>query len=127
VYTLIGSGDQYNEFSVIYDAASATAALWINGTKRVDDFGGHDRAGTPRVFFGTGDGGVLGHWNEVTFAIIPEPRAFALAVGLGAGFAVIGLRRRIKLVKPAALRGEGLGQRTEKQKKFLNSNKHLAD
>ena len=90
-----GNPTEYHAFSLVYDALSETAALWVNGTVVIPNITGGEVATPAMVGFGaTGESITHSHWNEVTFAIIPEPATAALLVGAGALLAVGVWRRR---------------------------------
>ena len=86
VFVFEGAGPGYHTYELAYCAASASAALWVDGIERVNSL--------PSVSGAWGWGGSWGavqgassdaNWSSVTFAIVPEPSLLAL-LGWGAVF-----------------------------------------
>lgn len=94
-FTLEGDALDYHEYTIVYDAVLDQAALWIDGVERVTGIGGNIPSPVPYFIFGaTGESITYSHWNEATFAIIPEPATVAFVSGLGALLIVVVVRRR---------------------------------
>ncbi len=108
--TLLVSGDgipafsletnalDYHHYSIAYEAASNTAALWIDGIEWATDIqGAQITFPAATITFGaSGESITYSHWNDVTLAIIPEPTTLPLLLGLGALLFVGVLRWRTR-------------------------------
>ncbi len=95
LYTIEGGGNDYHEFSLVYDVEDTTVSLWIDGSLRLTNiFESTNYSAPTSVLFGNGGPHGHTHWNEFTFAAIPEPATVALLSGLGALVFVGALRWR---------------------------------
>jgi|GEM_PF-4359958 len=85
----------YHDYALVYEAASHTAAFWINGSP-IATLGGFSHTSPTPVLaqFGNSAESITHtYWHQVTVAIIPEPAAVAFWGGLGALLSVFGMRR----------------------------------
>src|SRR5690606_39174961 len=97
IYTFVGGGHDYHEYSLIYDAVDEIAALWITGIGHVADIPSGPVLPDGMVSFGAWSGHT--HWNEVTLTIVPEPAMVALLFGLGVMVFVGGVRWRRRKIR----------------------------
>jgi hypothetical protein len=99
VFTLNNAGSTYNTYQLLYDAASDTADLYINGAEQLENIAGGTYSEfplSPSLGFGGGNQGPTSqaNWNMVSLEIVPEPSAISLLF-LGGGF-LIYVRKRSK-------------------------------
>jgi hypothetical protein len=89
VYVLNNAGSTYNTYQLLYDAASDTADLYINGVEQMEDIVGDtyfEFPPQPQLSWGGGNQGPTSqaNWNMVSLEIVPEPLAiFLLFLGGG--------------------------------------------
>ena len=78
-YTLNGAGSSYNDYQLIYNAASDTADLYVNGIDRISNVTHTTYSGLGVLDFGSGQqaGPAQVNWNLISLSI-PEPTAAAL-------------------------------------------------
>ena len=95
-FSFEGDALGYHEYALVYDPLLDEAALWIDGIVRVTGISGATvPSASPYFIFGaSGEGITHSHWNEASFAIIPEPATVALLTGMVALLATGILRRR---------------------------------
>ena len=94
-YILNGAGSGYHNYQIFYDAVTASASLWVDGTEKISDYL-HNFSipnGVNEIQWGESQAGPSSaNWNLLSFEIVPEPSAVSLLF-LGSG-AVICLRLR---------------------------------
>jgi len=90
-FTLVGGGNGYHLYQLIYDPASATVDLFVDGSERVSNFAGMTTAIT-RIAFGAGQEAQTGNVNFNLVQLIPEPATLSL-LALG-GLAMMRRRRK---------------------------------
>jgi hypothetical protein len=84
VFVLEGGGPGYHSYEVAYSAATASAALWVDGVERVGLIPVGSGSWPLGAYWGAFQGGsAQANWSSVTFAIVPEPSLLAL-LGWGA-------------------------------------------
>jgi len=89
VYVLNNAGSTYNTYQLLYDAASDSADLYINGVEQMEDIVGDtyfEFPPQPQLSWGGGNQGSTSqaNWNMVSLEIVPEPLAiFLLFLGGG--------------------------------------------
>ena len=96
VYILNGAGSTYNTYQLLYDAASDTASLWINGAEQLGDIVGYGTSHQPLLSWGggyQGPGSIQANWNLVSLEVIPEPSSLCL-LGLGGLVCALFFRKR---------------------------------
>lgn len=93
---------EYHHFRMAYDAELEYASLWIDGVEQVKNIPPPSVPGaTASVSFGaSGEDVAYSHWNEFSFAVVPEPAAVALLAGMGALLVAGGVRWRRRKVGP---------------------------
>ncbi len=94
-YTLENGGSGYHTYDLLYDPTAGTADLFIDGTERLSDIWPIIQYAPAEVYFGNGTAAVGGaNWNSVSFAIVPEPSTWGIALGGVALLAGIWSRRK---------------------------------
>jgi hypothetical protein len=84
VFVFEGGGPGYHSYEVAYSAATASAALWVDGLERVGLLPSYSGDWAWGGYWGAAQGGrAQANWSSVTFAIVPEPSLLAL-LGWGA-------------------------------------------
>lgn len=79
-YILDGGANKYHDYQLRYNALNATADLWVDGVKRLNDV--PSRSSSQSVLeWGVGQGDFTrANWNQVSLSVIPEPSSFALCL-----------------------------------------------
>lgn len=83
VYILNNAGSTYNTYQLLYDAASDTADLYINGAEQLENIAGGTYSEfplSPSLSFGGGNQGPTSqaNWNLVSLETTPEPSTVSL-------------------------------------------------
>jgi hypothetical protein len=94
VYTLNNAGSTYNNYQLVYSAATDTGSLLVNGTAQINNIIGQHGTGVGSVIWGEGQQGIgQGNWNLLSLTVTPEPSAVSLIV-LGSGILFYVRRRK---------------------------------
>ena len=96
-YTLTGLGnDDYHEFALQYDPATATAQLYVDGVARLNPIAGGSTSSRD-FYFGSNSSPAVGwgHYHHVS--LVPEPGSalILLAGGLALALATFRGKRRM--------------------------------
>lgn len=92
---IVAGGSTYNNYQVVYNAASGTGDLWVNGIEVINNVVGITSGGGSIQWGGDEGSSWVGqiNWNNVSLEIVPEPSVFSL-VCLGGGILIYVRRRR---------------------------------
>ncbi len=95
-YTLDGVGDgAYHLFELVYDPTEGSADLFVDGVERLSNYTGL-ASGDNRIGWGASGSTETGrgHFNSVSFTVVPEPSHTAW-VGILVGATMVSRRRRV--------------------------------
>lgn len=96
-------GVGYHLYEIVYDPATQTIDLFVDGDELISDFAGRNFANLRQVLFGANSGGGTGtgYYNMVEFVVLPEPGGIVLLLSLL--LPVLSLRPRRRPQRPCSL------------------------